>query len=209
MKWYFPSFSLSFSNKELGFFMCAMCRCGFSKHNSLTRLIHRGFTITIPIKCLLSLWFNDIPSLTISIVDVQLHVLIFARVMLLRSTQIGKCFSTFISLLDHNQLLLIDKFTTHCILISHFHDLMCKSWQVNRALQTQSIHCTKIGVIVKARNIMWHQHRGGRKGGPKTAKLHRNTAKNRKPHRIFSWIPKPHKNTNQSKENTRLYGFTS
>ena len=33
---------------------------------------------------------------------------------------------------------------------------------------------------------------GGRKGGPKTAKPHRNTLKNRKPHRIFSWIPKPH-----------------
>ena len=26
---------------------------------------------------------------------------------------------------------------------------------------------------------------GGRKGGPKTAKPHRNTLKNRKPHRIF------------------------
>ena len=28
--------------------------------------------------------------------------------------------------------------------------------------------------------------RGGRKGGPKTAKPHRNTPKNRKPHQIFS-----------------------
>ena len=32
---------------------------------------------------------------------------------------------------------------------------------------------------------------GGRKGGLKTAKPHRNTPKNRKPHRIFSRIPKP------------------
>ena len=33
--------------------------------------------------------------------------------------------------------------------------------------------------------------RGGRKGGLKTAKPHRNTPKNRKPHRIFTRIPKP------------------
>ena len=32
---------------------------------------------------------------------------------------------------------------------------------------------------------------GGRKGGPKTEKPHRNTLKNRKPHRIFSRISKP------------------
>ena len=32
---------------------------------------------------------------------------------------------------------------------------------------------------------------GGRKGGLKTAKPHRNTPKNRKPHRIFTRIPKP------------------
>ena len=32
---------------------------------------------------------------------------------------------------------------------------------------------------------------GGRKGDLKTAKPHRNTPKNRKPHRIFSRIPKP------------------
>ena len=31
----------------------------------------------------------------------------------------------------------------------------------------------------------------GRKGGPKTAKPHRNTPKYRKPHRNFSRIPKP------------------
>ena len=33
---------------------------------------------------------------------------------------------------------------------------------------------------------------GGRKGGPKTAKPHRNTPKNRKPHWTFSLIPKPY-----------------
>ena len=33
---------------------------------------------------------------------------------------------------------------------------------------------------------------GGRKGGLKTAKPHRNTPKNRKPHWIFPQIPKPH-----------------
>ena len=35
-------------------------------------------------------------------------------------------------------------------------------------------------------------HRGGHKGGPKTTKPYRNTPKNRKPHRIFSQVPKPY-----------------
>ena len=45
-----------------------------------------------------------------------------------------------------------------------------------------------ISVFDVIRVSVW---RGGRKGGPKTAKPHRNTPKNCKPHRIFSQIPKP------------------
>ena len=45
--------------------------------------------------------------------------------------------------------------------------------------------------ILRCNNFKGTAGGGGRKGGPKTAKPHRNTPKNREPHRIFSRIPKP------------------
>ena len=46
-------------------------------------------------------------------------------------------------------------------------------------------------IVGTLRSLICAYYRRGRKGGPKTAKPHRNTPENRKPHRIFCRIPKP------------------
>ena len=63
------------------------------------------------------------------------------------------------------------------------HQLRKIPWQM---LIRTAVQPLVLSIVVAL--IQW----GGRKGGLKTAKPHRNTLKNRKPHQIFSWILRPH-----------------
>ena len=85
---------------------------------------------------------------------------------------------------------------------------------LNAEKTVDNVHSDLYVFIVLARNevrINENANRGERKGSLKTAKTAQKYAKKiaRNPHRIFSRIPKPHENANQSNENTRLYGCTS
>ena len=67
-------------------------------------------------------------------------------------------------------------------------------------MQNKSIVCKKFSLVSQSSSLddiiskseyLLMQDEGGVRGGLKTAKLHRNTPKNRKPYRIFTRIPKP------------------